>query len=135
MEPRNVGYAFVTRTNDKGGIEPVVLTFVGEPRKAFRDWLEKGVGKKVDLPSWKQVWEGIEPTYDGVVDINTLIMFVPHEGQKEVYGFRVGDAQWKAWMYEAEEQDWGLTGSGRRASFIQKLQTWRYWTKKQGADF
>jgi len=130
----NVNYAFVIRLNEKSAPQPLALTFVGEPRKAFRSWLEKGAYEQVDLPRWGRPFENLDPIYTADVDANTFIVFAG-SGRPEVYAYKIPDAHWKAWLYEVDEQDWGTTGSGRRPSFIQKLQTWRFWTKKQGAEF
>ena len=131
----NVSYAFVTRLNERGAPSPVALSFVGEPRKAFRSWLERGAYKQVDLPRWERPFENLDPIYTADVDANTFIVFQTPQGRPEVYAYKIPDAHWKAWLYEVEEQDWGRAGSGRRPSFVQKLQTWRFWAKKRDAEF
>jgi hypothetical protein len=124
------GLALVTRINTNGVPEAYVLHFVGEPRVAFQTWLGRLEGKDpVDLPS--RVPMGGKTFYDADIEANTVIVYT-HKGRQQIYAYQVGDFEFRAWLQMAEDQEWGIAGSGRRAKFAQSLSTWRKWAKKEG---
>lgn len=132
IESSLTGYAFVTRLTDRGEYDSVVLTFV-EGYPSFQRWIDEAPAAPIPTGQWMNL--GDQKIYDATTQANTFITFFPAQGQVMHYAYKVPDYAWKGWHWMVEDQVQHVSGSGRRPSLIQKLQTWKMWTKKAGAKF
>lgn len=131
------GNAFVTRINSEGQPEVYGIKFPSG-RQGFQKWLKAfdhfpGI-EQIDGPVKQSL--GGATLYNGTTQANTVIVYSnPEESARVVMLYSMPDMLWKFLEAQAEEQDWGIEGSGRRAKFVQPMHTWRKWGKKQGAEY
>jgi hypothetical protein len=121
--------AVITRQMDLGDLEVVAVHFAD--LSEFTKWvgsLPKEV-KKVDTGG-KVVKMGDIESYDPESKANTIAVF--YGTRTMVYSWNISDMAWSYMKTKAAERPQEKK-QGRPPKLVQPLQTWRKWSKKDGA--
>jgi hypothetical protein len=121
--------AVITRRMDLGDLEVVAVHFAD--LSEFTKWVDslpKEV-KKVDTGG-KVVKMGDVESYDAESRANTIAVF--YGTRTMVYSWAISDMAWSYVKHTAAERPQEKR-QGRPPKLVQPLQTWRKWSKKEGA--